>query len=51
MLFQLQDYIEAIGVQFGYLQGKAPADPAMNNGSMNLEQMMQQMPIADSVKQ
>ena len=51
MLFQLQDYIEAIGVQFGYLQGKAPVDPAMNNGSMNLEQMMQQMPIADSVKQ
>lgn len=51
MLFQLQDYIEAIGVHYGYLQGQpAPAQPS-NAQQMNLDQLMQQIPTQDSVKQ
>ncbi len=51
MLFNLQDYLEAIGVHYGYLQGQqAPPAPA-GTGEMSLEQMMEQMPIADSVKE
>jgi MFS family permease len=51
MLFELQDYIQAIGVHFGYIEG-APAPPAQPGAEgMDLEQLMQQMPIADSVKE
>ena len=50
MLFTLQDYIEAIGVHYGYLEGTAaPQQP--NSEGMSIEQMMQQRPIEDSVNQ
>lgn len=49
MLFNLQDYLEAIGVHYGYLQGQAPPAPSNSTGGMSLEQMMQQMPISDSM--
>jgi hypothetical protein len=50
MLFELQDYLEAIGAENGYLEPKSsPNQPSPN--SMNMEQLMQQMPAADSVRQ
>ncbi len=51
-LFQIQDYMEAMGVHFGYLEDKNPIAP-MNNvpEGMNLDQLMQQMPAMDSVQQ
>jgi hypothetical protein len=49
MLFELQDYIEAIGVHFGYLEGK-PAPPSAEGQQMDLEQLMQQMPVQDTTK-
>jgi hypothetical protein len=50
MLFQLQDYLEAIGVHFGYLQGKSvPKQEDMS--PMEVESLLQQVPIGDSVKQ
>jgi hypothetical protein len=53
MLFELQDYMEAIGVHYGYLEGAkaAPASPEMNMENMDLEELMRQMPIADSVNE
>jgi hypothetical protein len=50
MLFQLQDYVEAMGVHYGYLQGKTPAkEDAIDQ--LDLESLMQQVPVGDSVKQ
>jgi hypothetical protein len=50
MLFELQDYLEAIGAENGYLEPKSsPNQPSPN--SMNMEQLMQQMPAADTVRQ
>jgi hypothetical protein len=51
MLFQLQDYLEAIGVHFGYLQGKSSVPQENDMNAMELERLMQQAPIGDSVKQ
>jgi hypothetical protein len=53
MLFELQDYMEAIGVHYQYLEGpkNAPSSPDMNMDNMDLEELMRQMPIADSVKE
>jgi len=51
MLFNLQDYLEAIGVHYGYLQGQQAPPAPTGNGEMSLEQMMEQMPIADSVNE
>jgi hypothetical protein len=47
-LFELQDYLEAIAVQYGYLQGK-PAPQQPSGQPMNVQQMMQQLPTGDSV--
>lgn len=49
MLFELQDYIEAIGVHYGYLEGK-PAPPSADGQEMDLQQLMQQMPVQDTTK-
>lgn len=49
MLFEMQDYIEAIGVHFGYLEGK-PAPPSADGQQMDLQQLMQQMPVQDTTK-
>jgi hypothetical protein len=51
MLFQLQDYLEAMGVHYGYLQGRTPSPETTSPEGMDLESLMQQMPIGDSVKQ
>jgi hypothetical protein len=51
MLFDLQDYLEAIGVHYGYLQGKPAPASNQNPSEMSLEQMMQEMPISDSMNQ
>lgn len=53
MLFGLQDYMEAIGVHYQYLEGPkgAPASPDMNMDNVDLEELMRQMPIADSVNE
>ena len=49
-MFQLQDYVEAMGVHYGYLQGKTPAkEDAIDQ--LDLESLMQQVPVGDSVKQ
>ena len=53
MLFYLQDYLNTIGMHFGYLaqnqyQNTPPQD---NSNGMSLEQMMQQMPTSDSMNQ
>ena len=50
MLFNLQDNIEAIGIHYNLMKAPANTSPAVDNsGSMNLEQMMQQMDKGDSV--
>jgi len=51
LLFQLQDYLEAMGVHYGYLQGRTPAPEAVSPEEMDLEKLMQQIPVGDSVKQ
>jgi hypothetical protein len=51
MLFQLQDYLEAIGVHYGYLEGKTPVPEAAGADQMDLERLIQQMPVGDSVLQ
>ena len=51
MLFDLQDYIEAIGVQYGYLKAKNAPQPTPETGGQQLDQLMQQMPVGDSVLQ
>jgi hypothetical protein len=49
-LFAMQDYINAIGVQYGYLQGQAaPTQPG--GQKMNLDELMKQAPVEDSVNQ
>ncbi len=51
MLFQLQDYIQAIGTHYGYLErpgGGAPApDDAMG---MDMEELMMQMQMQDTTR-
>lgn len=49
-LFALRDYLDAIAVQYGLKKGK-PMPVAAPNSSMNVEQMMQQMPTSDTVLQ
>jgi chitinase len=49
-LFALRDYLDAIAVQYGLKKGK-PMPVASPNSSMNVEQMMQQMPTSDTVLQ
>ena len=42
--------IEAIGIHYNLMKAPANTSPAVDNsGSMNLEQMMQQMDKGDSV--
>jgi hypothetical protein len=50
MKFELEDYIQAIGVHYQYLAPPAGAPkPAPEMNGMSIEQMMQQMPVGDSV--
>ena len=53
MLFELQDYVEAIGMHYNYLERpKGQGAPQeMNMENMNMEELMRQMPTADSVIQ
>ncbi|MCE2712627.1 MAG: hypothetical protein LW688_08815 [Cryomorphaceae bacterium] len=51
MLSNLQSHLEAMGVHYGYLQGATP--PPANNSTeqLDLESLMQQIPVGDSVNQ
>jgi hypothetical protein len=55
MLFEIEDYSDAIAVHYGLKEGpvKAPASPQPSPGMENIdiEALMQQMPAADSVNQ
>lgn len=51
MLFELEDYIEAIGVHYKYLKGKEAPAPQPSSPNMNIDELMKQMPISDSVNQ
>jgi hypothetical protein len=53
MLFELQDFVEAIGVHFKYIEGPKgmPTSPTMDMNNINMEELMRQMPAADSVIQ
>jgi hypothetical protein len=53
MMFELQDYFEAMAVHYGIKEGPkgAPLQPQPNMENMNLEELMKQMPVADSVKE
>lgn len=49
-LTQIHENIQAIGVHFGILKGPEPVGPQPNNGeAMDLQKMMNQMDVADSV--
>ena len=47
-LFELQDYLKAMGIYYGYLKG-APAPKPAAGQPMTVEQLQQIAPIADSV--
>ncbi|MEN9999007.1 MAG: hypothetical protein RI922_1997 [Bacteroidota bacterium] len=47
-LFELQDYLKAMGIYYGYLKG-APAPKPAAGQPMSIEQLQQLAPIADSV--
>jgi hypothetical protein len=49
-LFELQDYLKAMGIYYGYLKG-APAPKPAAGQPMSIEQLQQLAPIADSVKE
>src|SRR5574343_234829 len=49
-LFELQDYLKAMGIYYGYLKGDPVAKPAAGE-PMTIEQLQQLAPIADSVKE
>lgn len=52
MLFTLQDYVQAIGIHYGYIQSKAPSPQSQPaGGNIDLEQLMKEMPIQDSMNQ
>ncbi len=51
MLFELQDYVEAIGVKFGYLKAKTVPNAPLGSDNQQIQEIMQQMPIGDSVLQ
>ncbi len=51
MLFDLQDNIQAMGGHYGFLECAQPTAPAAaGGGEMSLEQLMQQMPVQDTMK-
>jgi len=51
MLFELQDYLNTIGVHYGYLQGQQAPSPMQGGQNMNLDNLVKTAPIEDSVNQ
>jgi hypothetical protein len=49
MLFDLQDNTQAIGGHYGYLECAKPTKP-VGGDEMSLEQLMQQMPVQDTMR-
>lgn len=51
MLSNLQSHLEAMGVHYGYLQGATPPPTNNSTDQLDLESLMQQIPVGDSVNQ
>ncbi|MEY4605160.1 MAG: hypothetical protein RIT43_2452, partial [Bacteroidota bacterium] len=47
----LKSHLEAMGVHYGYLQGATPPASKTSTDELDLESLMQQIPVGDSVNQ
>lgn len=47
----LKDYLDALGAEYGVINGKAPAAPSQDGSGIDINQLLEQQMIQDSVNQ